>query len=228
MTILPFGFYKATHICNRTKRYPGSIYKKSETMKRIFIAAVALSALCSSCETADQSFLDETNNTTANAQKTNSITNTDYDIYTTIVSSFVYANEETYAENLQQFEQHVNRLMPYDESEEMVYEAINWEQLTVLTNADENFMNELNYSPAFKEALYNLLYKETQTNTILESETENRLLHTLMLMHKENKGNGHDDKFNRKRTIAFAYGYQYSFKQAVLYAGAIELMSQKP
>ena len=48
-------------------------------------------------------------------------------------------------------------------------------------------------------------------------------MNTLFKMHNDNNGNGNDDKLNKRRTIAFAYGNQNSFKQAVLYSGAIEL-----
>lgn len=57
------------------------------------------------------------------------------------------------------------------------------------------------------------------------NEKEFRLIQTLFVLHNDNGGNDYDDDDDR-RTIAFAYGAQYSFTQAVLYAGAMELMSQ--
>lgn len=226
MTISPFDFFKVFHICNRNKiATRAALYKKSETMKNFFIVAVALLALCSSCETADESFLTETDKTTTTAQKTNNVFNADYETYTTIVNSFVYTKGKTYAENLKKFEQHVNRLLPYDEVEADVYETIDNEQLTKLIHAETSFVKQLQYSPAFKEDLYILLYKDGQINRTLENDNETHLLNTLFAMCNDNNGNDKDDKIKDRRTIAFAYGAQYSLKQAVLYAGAIELLA---
>lgn len=55
-------------------------------MKNFFIVAVALSALCCSCETADESFLTEKTNKTTQAHKTNNATHTDYETYKSIVN----------------------------------------------------------------------------------------------------------------------------------------------
>lgn len=195
-------------------------------MKKFFLAAVALSALCSSCETADESFLKETKNETVITQMSTNLNSTDYQTYKSIVASFVYTIDQSYTDNLKRFEQHVNLLMPNNENGEFVYEAINYDDVTLLENANELFINELTFSPAFKEALYNQLYKAEQPLEPLASETENQLLRTLFTMHNDNNGD-EDDKWKNRRTIAFAYGAQYSLKQAVLYAGAIELRAFK-
>lgn len=192
-------------------------------MKFFFIVAVALLALCSSCETADESFLTETDNKVTMAQK-NNLFNADYETYTTIVNSFVYTNNETYTENLQSFEEHVNHLLPYD-NELFVYEKIDNEQLTKLIHAEASFVEQLQFSPEFKSIFYNMLNNEFLDELILEDKDETHLLNTLSFINNDNRGNGNDDRWNDKRTIAFAYGAQYSFKQAVLYAGSIELLS---
>jgi len=67
---------------------------------------------------------------------------------------------------------------------------------------------------------------ETAKNT-LEPE-EYRLVQTLVALHNDNNGNDYGDKDVRgKKNIAFAYGAQYGFTQAVLYAGAIELLARQ-
>ena len=60
---------------------------------------------------------------------------------------------------------------------------------------------------------------------LITNESEHRLIETLVVLHSN--GNGDDDLLNDKRSIAFAYGAQYSLTQAVLYAGAIELSAKQ-
>ena len=59
---------------------------------------------------------------------------------------------------------------------------------------------------------------------LITNESERHLIETLFALHSN--GNGDDDKWNRKKNIAFAYGAQYSLTQAVLYTGAIELSAK--
>ncbi|SFN89669.1 hypothetical protein SAMN05421741_11335 [Paenimyroides ummariense] len=194
-------------------------------MKKFFLAAVAISALCSSCETTDDTLLSETNYKSLNAQKTKGLTNTDYETYRNVVENFVYNSDQSYIDNVVSFEKHVNRTLKSD-TQANTYESINLEQLKMLLEKHENIIDELHYSAEFKEYLYHIVHKNNVVDFQLKDEKENRLMYTLFKVHNDNKGNGNDDKLNKRRTIAFAYGNQYSFKQAVLYAGAIELKTK--
>lgn len=80
-------------------------------MKRFFLYAVAITALCSSCETEDETFATETNNQPNALYHAKGVEANDYQIYQSILNSFVYNNEQTYQNNLLLFEAHVNRLM---------------------------------------------------------------------------------------------------------------------
>ena len=82
-------------------------------MKQFFLWAVVLSALCSSCETADETFL-ENNETDHTAAKQSGVWN-DYEVYQNIVNTFGYDTQQTHQENLLRFEQHVNFLMADEE-----------------------------------------------------------------------------------------------------------------
>lgn len=68
--------------------------------------------------------------------------------------------------------------------------------------------------------ILNYNYNSAAQAYLVLNENENRIVQTLFAMH--NEGND-DDLWKGRRNIAFAYGAQYSFKQAVLYAGAVEL-----
>ena len=186
-------------------------------MKQFFLWAVVLSALCSSCETADETFLEENNNAHYATAKHSGEWN-DYEVYQNIVNTFVYDTQQTYQENLTRFEQHVNFLMADEE-----YASIDFKQLRLLENAGEHFVEQLSYSAPTKEAIYGILNRsfDPETMTLPGNEQERRLIQTLFALHS--KGDGDDDKLNDNRTIAFAYGAQYSLAQAVLYAGAVEL-----
>jgi len=191
-------------------------------MKNFFLAAVAISALCSSCENTDETLLTESNYESLNAQKTKGLFNTDYETYRNVLENFEYKNDQNYIDNVVSFEKHVNRTLKSD-PQENTYESIKMEQLKMLIENHENIIDELHYSIKFKEYLYNIVYKNNVVDFQLRDERENRLMNTLSKIHNDNKG---DDLLNGKRTIAFAYGNQYSFKQAVLYAGAIELKTK--
>lgn len=195
-------------------------------MRNFFLGVVAISALCSSCETTDETFLEQTNSKIINVQKTSSVNNLNYEIYNNVITSFVYNKNQTYTENVKIFEQHTNRIMN-SYTLENIYELINLEQIYLLTHANESFINKLHYSTEFKETLHNILYRNHETVPVLKNEHENILINTLLTMSQDNKESTHeDDKWNDKRIIAFAYGAQKNFTQAVLYAGAIELQTK--
>ena len=61
-------------------------------MKRFFLYAVAIAALCSSCEIEDETFATETNRQTNVLYQGKSIETNDYQTYQSILNSFVYNN----------------------------------------------------------------------------------------------------------------------------------------
>lgn len=194
-------------------------------MKRFFLYAVAISALCSSCETEDEAFATETNNQTNVLYQAKGVQANDYQTYQSVLNSFVYNNQQTYQENLLLLEGHVNRQMfNYVPQETYKYEKINTEQLLMLKQADTNYIEKLAYTEETKLAIYAIISNRfnSEATALITNESERLLIETLFALHSN--GNGDDNKLNGKRSIAFAYGAQYSFTQAVLYAGAIELM----
>lgn len=203
-------------------------------MNKYFLWTVAIAALCSSCETDNETFATQTpnndrdNQTTALPQAKNVEVN-DYQMYQSILNSFVYDNQQPYQKNLLRFEQYVNLQMVDYGQETYEYQIINSKQVEVLTQADTGFIELLAYAKETKQAIYEILNNRFNSENILEipDENERRLTETLFALHNDNKGNGYDDDIlNDRRTIAFAYGAQYGFTQAVLYAGAIELMNR--
>ena len=199
-------------------------------MKRFFLYAVAITALCSSCETEDETFATETKNQPNALYHAKGIEVNDYQIYQSILNSFEYNNQQTHQENLLQFEQHVNRLMlQYMHQETDGYKKINTEQLLVLEQADAHFIEQLAYTKETKQAIYALVSNQfnSETARLITNQKERRLVETLVALHNNGNGDDNDGKLNGKRTIAFAYGAQYSFTQAVLYAGAIELSTKQ-
>ncbi len=198
-------------------------------MNRFFLYAVAITALCSSCETEDETLATETNNQTNTFHYAKGVQADDYQTYQSILNSFVYNNHQTYQENLLLFEQHVNQqMLNYVAQETYKYEKINTEQLLILTQANLDFIEQLAYTKETKQAIYALVSNQfnSETARLITNQKERLLIETLFSLH--NNGNGNDDDFwNDKRSIAFAYGAQYSFTQAVLYAGAIELSAKQ-
>lgn len=197
-------------------------------MKRFFLYAVAIAALCSSCETQDETFATETNNQPNALYHAKGVETNDYQTYQSILNSFDYNDQQTHQENLLLFEQPVNRqMLNYVPHETYKYENINTEQLLILEQADKGFIEQLVYSNETKQAIYTLISNQFNSDMIrlITNENEQRLIETLLALHSN--GNGNDEDFwNDKRSIAFAYGAQYSLTQAVLYAGAIELSAK--
>lgn len=199
-------------------------------MKRFFLCAVAISALCSSCETEDEAFATETNNQTNALYEAKNVEANHYQTYKNILNSFAYNNQQAYQENLLQFEQHVNQQIPYYVPQETYkYEKISSEKLLVLQQADTTFIEQLAYSKETKQAIYAIIANQFNSDTahLITNESERLLIETLFALHSNGNGNGNDgDIWNRNRSIAFAYGAQYNITQAVLYAGAIELLEK--
>ena len=196
-------------------------------MKRFFLYAVAIAALCSSCETEDEAFATETNNQTNTLHQAKGVKANDYRTYQSVLNSFVYNNQQTYQENLLLFEGHVNRqMLNYVPQETYKYEKINTEQLLVLQQVDADYIEKLVYTKQTKQAIYAIIGNSFNSDMarLITNESERNLIETLFSLH--NNGNGDDDKWNGNKTIAFAYGSQYSLTQAVLYAGAIELSAK--
>lgn len=197
-------------------------------MKRFFLYAVAIAALCSSCETEDEAFATETKNQTNTLHHAKGVKTTDYQMYQSILNSFEYNHQQTYQENLLLFEGHVNRQMfNYVPQETYKYEKINTEQLLVLQQVDADYIEKLVYTKQTKQAIYAIISSQFNSDMVrlITNESEHRLIETLVVLHSN--GNGDDDLLNDKRSIAFAYGAQYSLTQAVLYAGAIELSAKQ-
>src|SRR5690606_6147318 len=106
------------------------------------------------------------------------------------------------------------------------YEKLNAEQLWVLEQAGIHFIEQLIYTKQTKQAIYAIIGNQFKSDKVqlITNESERHLIETLLALH--NNGNGDDDKLNDNRSIAFAYGAQYNLTQAVLYAGAIELLAK--
>lgn len=196
-------------------------FKNPKTMKHFFLWAVAISALCSSCETADESFV-ENNNRPEITLLTQHRTVSDYDAYTNVINSFTYDNSQSHYNNQLQFEQHVNNSVPNG----ITYEAINFSRLDELEHADTAFVNQLNYSLNAKTVIIDLINGTFNTNSLtsITNTDEHRLITTLYAIH--HNGNG-DDEWKNNRTIAFAYGAQFNLTQAILYSGAVDLVKNK-
>src|SRR5690606_6708085 len=146
--------------------------------------------------------------------------------YKIILNSDVNNNQQTYQENLLLFEQHVNRqMLNYVPQETYTYEKINTEQLLMLKQADTNYIEQLVYTKETKLVIYAIIGNQFKSDMVqlITNESERHLIETLFTL--DNNGND-DDLWNRNKTIAFAYGAQYNLTQAVLYAGAIELLAK--
>lgn len=193
-------------------------------MKKIFLSAVAISALCSSCETGDDIYAEKTSHKTYTTS-THHGTNKAYDQYRNIVNSFVYDQKLDYRNNMRLFEQHVNHHIQQN-TDKMLYETMDMEILQQLCYADESLIEQLNYSDAFKENLQAILQGKNASIPELTIATEKQIAATVLKMHGDYAGNGDDNKLGGNRIIAYVYGAQHSFTQAVLYAGAIELKSR--
>lgn len=190
-------------------------------MKHFFLWAVVISALCSSCETADESFTQDT----VTSDKTLAIQHrdlSDYEVYKNAVGSFVYDKIQSNYNNQLQFEQHVNNYVPNGTT----YEAINFDLLNMLEGGGASLVSQLTYSTNTKAAIVAILNGTFNTGnlTLITNTEEHNLIVTLYALH--NDGNG-DDEWKNNKTIAFAYGAQYNLTQAVLYAGTVNLIQYK-
>lgn len=190
-------------------------------MKKNFLLAVAISALISSCEMTDETFIQEINTNQNEVTAKKSALN-EVELYYTIMSAFSYDQLESYKNNLAVFEKHTN-----DYTERILgitteYEAIDYKQLASLLTNSDTIINQLNCTLQVKRMIHTILKfdgKVVLDNTLFTVE-ERKFLQILIDFH--NSGSGDSWNKNRK-TIAFAYGAQYTITKAILYAGAVEL-----
>ena len=190
-------------------------------MKRIFLSAVVISILCSSCEKDNEAFATEVNKQTNAVYQVKSVEANGYQIYQNIMNSFVYDYQQTHQENLLLFEQHVNQqMLNYEPAQTYKYESIDSKQLLVLKQTDASIIEKLAYTQETKLAIYAILENSFKSNELafISNASERILVENLLALH----GNG-NDIWNGNKTIAFAYGAQYNLTLAILYAGAVEL-----
>lgn len=166
-------------------------------MKHFFLWAVAISALCSSCETADESLLNS-NNIPNQTLQTQQRTVSDYDVYNNVVSSFVYDAQDSHYNNLLLFQQHVNYMVPNNS----ITETIDFTQLSVLENADINYIEQLNYSTEAKAVIITILNETFNVNTLtlITNTKEYNLITTLYAMYSDGNGDNGDGKWKDKIT----------------------------
>lgn len=189
-------------------------------MKNFFLWAVAISALCSSCETADEQLV-ENNNSLRTKTTVQSRTVSDFIVYTNVVNSFIYNYNETHDTNLIRYQNHVNNIVPSGSGTEV----IDFTQLNTLENANNSIIEQFNYTTETKTAI-NAILNNTFTTDILATITNTQeydLVNTLYAIQQEGDGDYGDKEWKQRRTIAFAYGAQYNLTKAILYAGAVDL-----
>lgn len=189
-------------------------------MKKYYLlGAFVFIAFLTSCENSDQQY-DELK--TLNSQKAKFEDNENsYKTYHSVVASFEYDKNEDYKYNLLQFEKHVNSLVDPDE-----YKEIDFKQLEFLEKVDVEYVKQLNYSLELKTALNDLiLFDDFNSSEKISDKEEIILFQNVSSLHISDDG---FDRLNRdRRTIAFAYGSQFSVKEAILYAGVLEFVKYK-
>lgn len=172
-------------------------------------------------ETDNEFFTDmqqETNNALQRSYRT---ANFSYETYKLIIEGFEYNKALPYHENVMLYEKYVNTTlheMGLNES----YKVIDFELIQKLIQTDEMFISEFDYSSNAKMLMEQLLKEGSYDASVFQklNGTEQSILNTTLALSTDNKG---DDKFGEKRTIAFAYGVQFSFTEAILYVGTVVL-----
>src|SRR5690606_1617400 len=94
--------------------------KNEIKMRKIFLGTVAIAALCSSCETANEDILLETPAPTAMAAKTaGRDANADYMLYKTLMKGFASNPEQTYENNVVAFVRYANAFLQQQSQQSM-------------------------------------------------------------------------------------------------------------
>ena len=191
-------------------------------MKKNFLLAVAISALISSCEMTDETFIQEKNTNKNEVTEKKSALN-EVEFYYTIMNAFSYDELESYENNLAVFEKHTNDYTNRILGSSTAYEAIDTKQLSSILMDPDEVVNQLNCSKQVKMMIHTILKFDGKVliDSSLFTEDEHKLLFVLSCLQADDSIN--DSGWKRKRTIAFAYGAQYSITKAILYAGAVEL-----
>lgn len=190
-------------------------------MKRNFLIAVAILGLCSSCETDNEFFTDSQQKTNNALQRSYHTANFNYETYKLIIDGFEHHKALPYHENVMLYEKYVNSTL-YEMGLNESYKVIDFAILEKLIQTDEMIISEFDYSSDAKILMEQLLKEGSYDASIFQklNATEQSILNTMLALSTDNKG---DDKLGDDRTIAFAYGAQFSFTEAVLYAGAVAL-----
>lgn len=190
-------------------------------MKRNFLIAVAIIGLCSSCETDNEFFTDAQQEKNDALQRSYHTANFNYETYQLIIEGFEYHKAIPYHENVMLYEKYVNSTL-YEMGLNESYKMIDYDILQKLLQADEMIISEFDYSSDTKMLMEQLLKEGSYDASVFQklNATEQSILNIMLALSTDNKG---DDRIDDKRTIAFAYGAQFSFTEAILYAGAVAL-----
>mgnify|MGYP003531938192 FL=1 len=138
-----------------------------------------------------------------------------------IIEGFEYNKALPYHENVMLYEKYVNSTL-YEMGLNESYKMFDYDILQKLLQADEMIISEFDYSSNAKILMEQLLKEGSYDASVFQklNATEQSILNTMLALSTDNKG---DDRIDDKRTIAFAYGAQFSFTEAILYAGAVGL-----
>ena len=204
-----------------TNQLPGQ-QQNPKQMKKNFLLAVAISALISSCEMTDETFIQEMNTNQNEVTKKKSSLN-EVELYYAVMNAFSYDELESYKNNLAAFEKHTNDYTNRILGSSTAYEVIDTKQLSSILIDPDEVVNQLNCSKQVKMMIHTILKFDGKVliDSSLFTEEEHKLLFVLSCLQADDSIN--DSGWKRKRTIAFAYGAQYNITQAILYAGAVEL-----
>lgn len=189
-------------------------------MKKNYLLIVAVSASLLSCNYDDNII----NSSALNYERqSKGDLNIDFIIYSDIMRSFKYDSNLNSIENFKLFEFHINNYMPFYYNDHYDFTLINWEEVNYLMDDEKVIIENLNYSERFKSLLYEIAQGNYE-NIDEVDKYERNILNTLISISKENDNdppaNSSSDPLRDRlrRTIAFAYGYQYNLSTAILYS----------
>lgn len=198
-------------------------------MKKIYLYAVAITFAFTSCDVNDeqaQKPMDYQSKTTSQGQ---------VDIptlYKDLIHTYNAPAVMTKAIALTSFQNHaLNNAIFRSIAKQEDYEAISISEFETVLSSDSSLISTLNYKLIVKSYITKIIDCEDNiysaiTNDVNLTKEERSFLINCYLV-SNSTSDGTPNNWKKSKTIAFAYGYQKSLAQAIMYAGAVEILNNQ-
>ncbi|MDN3708167.1 hypothetical protein QW060_13735 [Myroides ceti] len=198
-------------------------------MKKIYLYAVAITLAFASCDVNDeqaQESMDYQSKTTSQAQVDVAT------LYKDLIHTYNAPAVMTNPIALASFQDHaLNNAVFRSIAKEQDYNAINISEFETVLSSDTSLINTFSYRSIVKSYILRIIDGEYNLNSVITNDVnltkDERVFLINCYLVSNSTSDGTPNNWKKSKTIAFAYGHQKSLAQAIILAGAVEILNNQ-